>query len=226
MKQTTGNVLRSTIRFLLAEDDALYLLHRRNLTRIPHATGVAERFERVAALPQAVADAYDYGYGLVRDKSGGFMFTYAPYGNAKTPGAGGALSLVPDKPPREVAFGFRNPLGWCVGPEGEVFFTDNQGDWVATNKLCHIVEGRYYGWPNSAQKQHTTKPMGKPVVWVPYGWARSINGVAYLAGGPGALWNVFCRHVGRDGRGTGAGLVSGLRLFQLPLPDLHGCELR
>src|SRR5262249_19788657 len=33
--------------------------------------------------------------------------------------------------------------------------------------------------PNSAQKQHTTKPMGKPVVWVPYGWARSINGVAY-----------------------------------------------
>jgi glucose/arabinose dehydrogenase/mono/diheme cytochrome c family protein len=164
---------------MLAEDDALYVLHRRNLTRIPHASGVAERFERVTALPQAVADAYDYGYGLVRDKSGGFMFTYAAYGNAKMAGAGGALSLVPGKPPREMAFGFRNPLGWCVGPEREVFFTDNQGDWVATNKLCHIVEGRYYGWPNSTQKQHTTKPMGKPVIWVPYGWARSINGVAY-----------------------------------------------
>ncbi|HEV3258380.1 MAG TPA: hypothetical protein VG013_15985, partial [Gemmataceae bacterium] len=36
---------------------------------------------------------------------------------------------------------------------------------------------------NSAQKQHTTKPRGKPSVWVPYEWARSINGVAYDGSG-------------------------------------------
>jgi hypothetical protein len=86
---------------------------------------------------------------------------------------------VPGKPPQEIAFGFRNPLGWCVGPESEVFYTDNQGEWVATNKLCHIVEGRYYGYPNQAKKEHTSKPKGKTTVWVPYGWARSINGVTY-----------------------------------------------
>ena len=71
------------------------------------------------------------------------------------------------KPPEEIAFGFRNPLGWCNGPDGEVFFTDNQGEWVATNKLSHIVEGRFYGYPNQAQRQHATKPFGKPAVWVP-----------------------------------------------------------
>jgi len=60
-----------------------------------------------------------------------------------------------------------------------VFFTDNQGDWVATNKLCHVSEGKFYGWPNRSQPQHITKPVGKPTVWVPYSWARSINGVAY-----------------------------------------------
>jgi glucose/arabinose dehydrogenase len=164
-----------------AEPDALYVLHRRNLTRIvdTDGDGLADRFDRVAALPHGVADTYDYGYGLARDKSGAFVFTYAPYANTHLPGSGGALRLVPGQKPQEVAFGFRNPLGWCAGPEGEIFFTDNQGEWVATNKLCHLQEGRFYGFPNAAQKQHTTKPAGKTAVWVPYGWARSINGVAY-----------------------------------------------
>jgi mono/diheme cytochrome c family protein len=166
---------------MLAEDDGLYVLHRRNLTKIidTDGDGVADRFDRVAALPHGVADTYDMAYGLARDRAGRFVFGYAPYANTSMPGSGGALRLQPGKPPEEVAYGMRNPLGWCAGPDGEVFFTDNQGDWVATNKLCHVTEGRYFGWPNQAQKQHTTRPMGKTTVWVPYGWARSINGVAY-----------------------------------------------
>ncbi len=162
---------------MLAEDDGLYVLHRRNLTKIIEKDGVAVRFERVAALSQGIADTYDMAYGLVRDKRGRFVFGYAPYGDRKIPGAGAALRLTPGKPPEAFAFGMRNPLGWCAGPEGEVFFTDNQGDWVATNKLCHIVDGHYYGWP--AQKEHISKPAGKTTIWVPYGWAHSINGVAY-----------------------------------------------
>ncbi|HVK09883.1 MAG TPA: hypothetical protein VM597_14025, partial [Gemmataceae bacterium] len=161
---------------MLAEDDGLYVLHRRNLTKI---TDDGRRFDRVAALPHGVADTYDMAYGLARDRAGRFVFGYAPYANQTLPGSGGALRLTPGKPVEEVAFGMRNPLGWCAGPDGEVFFTDNQGDWVATNKLCHVSEGHYFGWPNRAQPQHHKKPAGKPTVWVPYAWARSINGVAY-----------------------------------------------
>lgn len=166
---------------MLAEPDALYVLHRRNLTKITETNGkgVADRFERVAALPHGIGDTYDYGYGLTRDKSGAFIFTYAPYANATLPGAGSALRLTPGKPPEEVGYGFRNPLGWCSGPAGDVFFTDNQGEWVATNKLCHLAPGRFYGYPNPAQRQHAAKPFGKTACWVPYGWARSLNGVTY-----------------------------------------------
>ncbi len=166
---------------MLAEPGALYVLHRRNLTRIVDSDGdgVADRFDRVAALPHGIADTYDYGYGLVRDRGGAFVFTYAPYANQHLPGSGSALQLVPGRPPRETAFGFRNPLGWCSGPQGDVFFTDNQGDWVATNKLCHLAEGRYYGYPHRARPQDAGRPRGKAAVWVPYGWAKSINGVAY-----------------------------------------------
>jgi hypothetical protein len=170
---------------MLAEPDALYVLHRRNLTRLVDGDGdgVADRFDRVAALPHGIADTYDYGYGLVRDKSGGFVFSFAPYANTQLPGSGGAVRLAPGYKQREIAFGFRNPIGWCSGPRGDIFFTDNQGEWVATNKLCHLVEGRYYGFPNPAQPQHTKKPAGRTAVWIPYGWAKSINGVAYDGSG-------------------------------------------
>jgi cytochrome c551/c552/glucose/arabinose dehydrogenase len=166
---------------MLAEPDALYVLHRRNLTRVVDSDGdgVADRFDRVAALPHGVADTYDYAYGLVRDREGAFVLTYAPYANRHLSGSGGAVRLRPAQAPEEIAYGFRNPLGWCRGPSGEIFFTDNQGEWVATNKLCHLTPGRFFGFPNPAQRQHAARPPGKPAVWVPYGWARSINGVAF-----------------------------------------------
>src|SRR5262249_9151695 len=122
---------------MLAEDDGLYVLHRRNLTKITEKDGVADRFERVALLPHGIPDTYDMAYGLARDREGRFVFSYAPYADAKMTGAGAVLRMKAGKPPEEVAFGMRNPLGWCAGPEGEIFFTDNQGDWVASNKLCH-----------------------------------------------------------------------------------------
>src|SRR5262249_16207707 len=112
---------------MLAEEDSLYVLHRRNLTRVRDTDGdrVADRFDRVVGLPHGIADMYDYGYGLVRDRIGGFIISYAPYANTTMPGSGGVLRLVPGQSPQEIAYGLRNPFGWTVGTDGEVFFTDN-----------------------------------------------------------------------------------------------------
>src|SRR5262249_45086634 len=120
-----GHGLFADALAMLAEDDGLYVLHRRNLTKVveSHLDGTADRFERIAALPQEVTEAYDYAYGLVRDKTGGFVFSYAQYGDAKLIGAGSAIRLAPGQPATELAFGFRNPLGWCSGPDHEIFFT-------------------------------------------------------------------------------------------------------
>jgi hypothetical protein len=164
---------------MLAEDDGLYVLHRRNLTKIVEKDGVATRFDRVFALPHGIADTYDMAYGLARDKNGHFVIGYAPYANTAMPGSGGAIRLRPGKPPEEISYGMRNPVGWAAGPNGDIFFTDNQGEWVAANKLAHVGDGVFHGFPNQAQKHHTTKHAVKPTVWVPYSWARSINGVTY-----------------------------------------------
>lgn len=163
---------------MLAESDRLYVLHRRNLTRITESKdGTSERFDCITRVDQAVADAYDYGYGLVRDKSGAFIFSQAPHADRRLKGAGNALRLEAGGKPTEIAYGFRNPLGWATNTDGEVFFTDNQGEWVATNKLCYLQEDHFHGYPNAEQKQYTQKTMAKTSVWVPYGWAKSINGM-------------------------------------------------
>lgn len=166
---------------MTASEEAVYLLHRRNLTAIRDmdGDGFADRFERVAALPHGVADTYDYGYGLVRERSGSFVLAFAPYANRHIVGSGGAVRYDPMSGKFiEIAFGMRNPVGWCADTAGNIFFTDNQGEWVATNKLCHVVEGRYYGFPNPDQPHHQSKPFGRTAVWVPYAWAHSVNGVA------------------------------------------------
>ncbi|HEX7897660.1 MAG TPA: hypothetical protein VF950_07855 [Planctomycetota bacterium] len=156
---------------MLVDQGELYVLHRRNLSKVTEK-GV----ERVFALPHGVQETYDYAYGPAKDRDGRWVISYAPYANRKMPGSGSLIRLGPVE---EVAYGFRNPVGWTSGPWGDVFYTDNQGEWVATNKLCAIVPGRYYGFPNSEQKEHVSKPFGRTAVWVPYGWARSINGVTY-----------------------------------------------
>jgi glucose/arabinose dehydrogenase len=170
---------------MLHDGKDLYVLHRRNLSRLRESDGRADRCDRVAALEHAVGNAYDWAYGLTRDRAGRFLFTFAPHASHHLRGAGSLLRLPAKEGarPEEVAFGFRNPLGWCQGPDGDVFFTDNQGDWVATNKLCHVVEGHFYGYPNAAQRHHAKKPMATTAVWVPYGWARSINGMAFDGSG-------------------------------------------
>jgi mono/diheme cytochrome c family protein len=168
---------------MVHDGDSLYLLHRRNLTRIRDSDrdGRADTFDRVAALDHGVAENVDNAYGLVRDRTGAFVFTYAVNTPKRKPGWGSVLRLSPGEHParEELAFGMRRAYGWSLGPEDEVFFTDNQGEWVATNKLCHVDRGVYYGHPNPGQEHHLAQPAGKTAVWIPYGWATSTNGLVY-----------------------------------------------
>ena len=120
-------------------------------------------------------------YGLARDKRRPRSSSATPRTpTRRMPGSGGALRLTPGKPPEEVAFGLRNPLGWCAGPDGEVFFTDNQGDWVAANKLCHVDDGQVLRLAEPRRSRSTRRsPPARRRSGCRTRWARSINGVAY-----------------------------------------------
>lgn len=55
--------------------------------------------------------------------------------------ANGATSLI--------SCGFRQPNGLGFNSEGDLFATDNQGDWVGTSPLHHVTQDAFHGHPAS-----------------------------------------------------------------------------
>jgi len=47
------------------------------------------------------------------------------------------------------AKGFRANNGIAVGPDGKLWVTDNQGDWLGTSPLYHVTKDGFYGHPSS-----------------------------------------------------------------------------
>src|SRR5690606_11694652 len=65
----------------------------------------------------------------------------------RIPIAGGDVELV--------SWGFRNPFGLALAPDGKLFLTENAYDvrgsrpiWGAGDVLWEIKEGLWYGWPD------------------------------------------------------------------------------
>lgn len=66
-----------------------------------------------------------------------------------TPYRGCTLQIRPDGSVRPYSCGFRQPNGLVASPDGEIFASDNQGDWVGTSPLHHVTEGAFHGHPAS-----------------------------------------------------------------------------
>jgi glucose/arabinose dehydrogenase len=80
----------------------------------------------------------------------------------------------------DYAGGVRTPNGLGIGPDGELFVTDNQGAWLPANKLIHVQQGHFYGHylPRSAYKNmprggasspFQDQPVSPPAIWLPHG---------------------------------------------------------
>ena len=70
-----------------------------------------------------------------------------------------------------VAEGLRAPDGIGLGPEDEIFVTDNQGGWRPANQIQHIVQDRFYGYmvePKGAIQIKTNAAVTPPAIWLPY----------------------------------------------------------
>jgi hypothetical protein len=63
---------------------------------------------------------------------------------------------------------------------GDVFVTDNQGNWIGTCRLNHLQEGKFYGFPSSKpamKKVHSAEEVEPPVLWLPRALSPSASGI-------------------------------------------------
>jgi glucose/arabinose dehydrogenase len=72
----------------------------------------------------------------------GRMYSAVPY-------RGWVMKVTPEGETIPWASGLRSPNGLELDRKGNLFVTDNQGDWLGTSKLYHIQKGNFYGHPSS-----------------------------------------------------------------------------
>jgi hypothetical protein len=102
---------------------------------------------------------------------------------------GSALKLVPydsTEEPRKyriepLAAGLRFPIGIALTPDGELFTSDNQGNYNPFNELNHLRQGKRYGFINKLEnKEGFSPPFESPAINLPHPWTRSVNGICFL----------------------------------------------
>lgn len=165
-------------------DGALYVVQRGELTRLIDTDGddQADRFETVSSQWGVSGNYHEFAFGPKYDGQGRTWVTLnlgfcGSLGKSIAPWRGWAMIVNDDGSLVPVCGGMRSPCGLGANAAGDMFYTDNQGDWVGTNKLSHLDFGGWHGHPGGDRWYEQTEfdaPRGEqdfkpPAVWFPYG---------------------------------------------------------
>jgi hypothetical protein len=160
--------------------------------------GRADRADVVASGWGYTADYHDWTVGLPRDTAGAYYLGFPCQQDNRSEAAahlrGTVVKLVPRRPtgddPRAYSIeplgaGLRFPMGLALNRSGDLFATDNQGNYTPFNELNQIVVGARYGFINRNEAKPGFAPQFRePVIDIPHPWTRSINGICFLDDGP------------------------------------------
>jgi hypothetical protein len=69
--------------------------------------------------------------------------------NSSVENGGWVLNIKANGDVEQFASGFRMPNGIGLSPDGKLWSTDNQGDWIGTTPIYHVEKGNFYGHPSS-----------------------------------------------------------------------------
>jgi len=186
-------------------DGALYTTQRSEVTRLEDrdGDGVADGYLTAARGWGVSGNYHEYAYGPVFDPQGNLWITLnINIGDGQKIGGfrgaenyrwrGWAMRQAPGGKPRPVSAGFRSPFGLGTNAAGDVFATDQQGNWWPAGPLLHVREGVFFGHQDSmrdadrpesplqglaaeppkgitiAQAIEEVKGYVPPAVWFPY----------------------------------------------------------
>ena len=87
--------------------------------------------------------------------------------NSETPWRGWIVRLGPDGAFEPWASGFRQANGLALSPEGELFATDNQGDYKSSTGLLHVERGDFHGHAASLkwEKGYSPTELAPEALW-------------------------------------------------------------
>ena len=138
------------------KNGSLYVVQRGELTRLydSNMDGKADVFETVYAWPIS-GNYHEYSFGPKIAPDGSFFVTLNLgfpdvwwHPKSFVPWRGWTLRIKEDGSMEPWAAGMRSPCGISM-IDGELFYTDNQGDWVGSGSIMPVKKGSFLGHPAS-----------------------------------------------------------------------------
>ena len=154
-------------------DGEIYVLQKQELTKLidNDGDGITDEYQKVCDSWHVTPHYHEFAFGLVY-KEGSFYATLATdlgsqYKNV--PDRGKVVRISKDGSELEIiAEGFRTPNGISEGPDGALYVSDNQGNWIPTSKIVRVEKGKWYGFRHAdwdRVKDYVEQP---PLVWLPH----------------------------------------------------------
>ena len=153
---------------LLHHRDSLYTMQRSELTRLRDINDddVADEYLTVAKGWGVTGNYHEYAFGPKLDRDGNLWFTLnlglglkgaqrsrvikePTLGAAQGLWRGWGMKVTPTGELIPVCAGMRSPSGVGANREGDMFYTDQQGNWVGTNTLHHMRRGAFFHHPEA-----------------------------------------------------------------------------
>ena len=137
---------------LMYRDGALYTAQRSELTRLrdTDGDGKADRYETVYSWPLS-GNYHEYSFGPVLSPTGDMIVTlnlaWVGYGESFVKWRGWMLKIAPNGDMTPIAAGFRSPSSFGYNLEGDLFYSENQGDWVGSGGITQVESGDFMGNP-------------------------------------------------------------------------------
>jgi len=174
-------------------DGTIYALGRDQITRLHdlNGDGEADFYENFNNDCQLGTSYGEYAMDLQVGPEGDFYYTKAGtmgYGSA-TPHSGCILRVSKDGSKLDVfALGFRAPMGLCVGPDGFITATDQQGNYMAECPVVRVKKGGFYGFVLEHHPETKTMRREPPLTWLPMDVDNSSGGQVWV---PDDRWGPF-----------------------------------
>jgi uncharacterized cupredoxin-like copper-binding protein/glucose/arabinose dehydrogenase len=132
----------------------LYCVQRSELTRLRDldGDGQADEYRTMYSWPLA-GNYHEYSYGPLLDRDGNMIIAlnlgWIGYGESMSKWKGWMLKLDSNFKMKPFAAGFRSPAGMALNQSGDLFYSENQGDWVGSGNITQVDEGDFLGNPKS-----------------------------------------------------------------------------
>lgn len=150
------------------------------LTRVrdTNGDGRADQFETLFDGFSYHSNYHTYLHGPVKGKDGAYYFglnlAHTDEAVYKADGlymgsqggfSGWAFRVTADGEVTPWASGLRSAAGWTRGPDGEIWVTENQGEFVGTSKLFVLKKDAFYGHPSSLVDKPGMTPDSPEIEW-------------------------------------------------------------